>query len=624
MRNFRHIAFVIAAVILSLNYAQSSIMSSALLPVYFKDMDGVSNGEQWRRLAFKIYNNSEKDVDISQIKFKYTIQENRRDLTAAVWYYSVHSGDRSNQGGNTNEINACFNYQSARKNLCDLVLYFKPRIIPKNGVAEFQIGIRNSTYSSVNETNDPSYILCTDYVDNSKVSLEIITDENRDSDEDGVPDVAETAIGQNPFSADESQFVLHQSKWTSSGTQTDTVVYTSPYNTEIKAFLPAGSNNGSSLPVMVINKLGNPGAVLSRGDKPLYSIRVHSNLRTGISIVYPLFVPPQHNLQGYESSACYSIYFKPTGDSTWQKVAVDSLVNGAVYFKSSLLAGDYIVTYNPDRVVYVNEMIVGGDGTSWQKAYSDLQQAITKANQILAGTSSDVCVDIFVAKGIYHPSRTGDRTAFFNIPGRVHLYGGFAGDGTQHRDWTINKTVLSGDLDDDGLDDDDSYHVLEHIRPNEGMMKIATILDGFSIEGGNANKNPPAYSGENDGAGLYIWDGYGGLKMTIKNCVFKNNSSLGTGGGIYVYNNSFYGYLFICDCLFENNKAAQGAGLALPVDNVNNGGAVKTYLQNCTFSNNRCIDGGLYLDDNNQLSRTKGGALFLSGWNTVQASIRTH
>lgn len=95
-------------------------------------------------------------------------------------------------------------------------------------------------------------------------------------------------------------------------------------------------------------------------------------------------------------------------------------------------------------VWHVNLSATGaGTGVSWADAFIDLQDALADAQ------SGD---EIWVAAGIYKPDRgTGDRSLSFEVPCGVGVYGGFAGWEAlrDQRDGNHNKSILSGDLNDD-------------------------------------------------------------------------------------------------------------------------------------------------------------------------------
>ena len=78
----------------------------------------------------------------------------------------------------------------------------------------------------------------------------------------------------------------------------------------------------------------------------------------------------------------------------------------------------------PSATWYVNASATGSNnGTSWANAYTDLQSALVNKAQ-----SGD---QVWVEQGTYKPTSGTDRTASFNIPDGVAVYGGFAGTETQ-------------------------------------------------------------------------------------------------------------------------------------------------------------------------------------------------
>ena len=183
----------------------------------------------------------------------------------------------------------------------------------------------------------------------------------------------------------------------------------------------------------------------------------------------------------------------------------------------------------------------GGDGSGWDTALGDLQDALAAA--ICARGTVE---EIWVTAGSYFPDRgTGNRSATFELASGVAVYGGFAGweISRSQRDPVNNPTILSGDIGTPLVDVDNSYHVVTATGTN-----ASAVLDGFTITGGLADGSPP---GEDRGAGIY-------------------NAS---GGPT------------IRDCVIEGNKASQGAG-------VYNSGAASPTFRNCAFIANYAIPPG--------------------------------
>jgi predicted outer membrane repeat protein len=229
-------------------------------------------------------------------------------------------------------------------------------------------------------------------------------------------------------------------------------------------------------------------------------------------------------------------------------------------------------------VIYVNDDAPGPihNGKTWDKAFTSLQDALDAAQ------TDD---NIWVAKGTYKPEKLFDpnepRSACFSLINHVSVYGGFAGTENpasfdlDDRDFELNETILTGDLNGNGRDPNDSYHVFYH--PEGTNLDPNAILDGFTITGGNADVYNP-YSGtpHDDGAGIYNYQS----SPTIKNCTFINNSSDLYGGGIY----NEYGQPIIDNCFFYDNHAGAGGGIKNLFSNA--------IITNCIFSENSAIGGG--------------------------------
>ena len=224
---------------------------------------------------------------------------------------------------------------------------------------------------------------------------------------------------------------------------------------------------------------------------------------------------------------------------------------------------------------YVDDDIAApGAGTSWGVAFAKLQDALA------AASSGDM---ILVAEGTYFPDEGGsstndDRNATFQLIDGVEIFGGFPDGGGASRNLANNRTILSGDIDGNDVDDPaggNSYTVVT----GSGTTSTA-VLDGFYITAGLADAgSPDAFDGPTRaGAGNYNKGG----SPTIRNCVFANNLA-GFGGGVFnVSNFSPFSSSSpsLINCLFSGNKATFfGGGL-------NNREGCAPTVVNCTFSAN--------------------------------------
>lgn len=247
----------------------------------------------------------------------------------------------------------------------------------------------------------------------------------------------------------------------------------------------------------------------------------------------------------------------------------------------------------------------GGDGATWARAFAKLQDALS-----VAATCSNV-TQIWVAKGTYYPDEgsgktANDRNASFTLKSGLAIYGGFAGGETALADraWKTNLTILSGEIQQNGDNSDNSFHVVY----SDGVSNTA-VLDGFTITGGNANDED--FHGE--GGGLL---NVNASSPTVVHCSFVLNAAIGNGGGVmnrdvtgshsnkavfiscrFVQNsagnggamNNAISFPTLTNCLFYNNSARGGGA-------VQNGSSSPT-LTNCTFSGNTASGGGGALDN---------------------------
>lgn len=249
------------------------------------------------------------------------------------------------------------------------------------------------------------------------------------------------------------------------------------------------------------------------------------------------------------------------------------------------LAGVMLAGTATANIIYVDVNVVGGndDGSHWQHAYTNLQAALN------AAVSGD---QVWAAEGTYYGE--------YAIKAGTALYGGFTnGMGAlAERDWTAHPTILSGDIDRDGLDVDNHDRIL--------TMNGNTVADGVTVEQGYST----VYA-----AGVFVGTKTG---VEIRHCTIHDHYSSGSyGAAIYMVSSS----VTIEDCTIANNTGKNGMGVYLRTGGVldisgtvfrgnrallesaqDNGGAIylwgpsTTTIEDCTFADNhaRYMGGAIY------------------------------
>lgn len=217
-----------------------------------------------------------------------------------------------------------------------------------------------------------------------------------------------------------------------------------------------------------------------------------------------------------------------------------------------------------------------GDGSTWELAFRDLQDALRIARSLF-GTQ----MEIWVAKGTYLPdSGSGLRTDSFEISDGVKLYGGFLGTRSDiylggetdlsQRDFRTHETILSGDI--AGAN---SYHVI--IAYGVGSE---TLIDGFTIRDGLTMMVDDERGW---GAGMYISQS----DLLISNCRFTSNMAY-KGAGLFCDVGSLPK---VVNCFFHSNWAQYSGAGAFNKQNSNG-----QYI-NCVFSGNRADQTGAAMNN---------------------------
>lgn len=250
-------------------------------------------------------------------------------------------------------------------------------------------------------------------------------------------------------------------------------------------------------------------------------------------------------------------------------------------------------------VYYAAPKAVGaGDCSAWADACS-LQTALAAAA---------APAEIWVKEGVHRPTeQAGDVWAHFSLHSGVEIYGGFAGVETarDQRDWKLNLTILSGDIDGNDENEDGNFIIEDtdeiiganskHVVTGFGVDSTA-VLDGFVVTAGMdaggggagiylANYSYPVLRNLLI-SGNYAFSGGGLLTESsgpsIQNTRFQYNVALYRGGGVYDWGNL---NTTIVNCEFVGNVSLTQHGAALMTGYSKSSGGVLR-ITNTLFSQN--------------------------------------
>lgn len=291
------------------------------------------------------------------------------------------------------------------------------------------------------------------------------------------------------------------------------------------------------------------------------------------------------------------------------------------YFCSLLVCLTLTCSTFGETIFVKNNALGENDGESWEDAYTELFDALENAEE------GD---QIWVAAGTYYPTGTNDRTISFVLPNGVKVFGGFPNIGNPtltNRAPATFPTILSGDIDKDGTLANNSYTIIYTKDVNKN-----TVLDGFTVTGGNADETVisdfPVLL-ENGGAAWFNEaSSLINSNPTIKNCIFSINHASNRGGAMF-HKAGFgaYANYILEDCVFQDNTAGRNGGAVFNTHS-GTGSECSPIISNTNFINNTAghSGGAIYNEgayfgvvsgsytscnfENNQATSKEGGAIY--------------
>ncbi|MCE1201421.1 MAG: DUF6273 domain-containing protein, partial [Bacteroidia bacterium] len=289
---------------------------------------------------------------------------------------------------------------------------------------------------------------------------------------------------------------------------------------------------------------------------------------------------------------------------------------------SSAVASNVVRVAIVPEHIFITENGAGlMDGSSWANAMpgTAIQEAL----------DNSVCNNvIWVAKGRYVPTTEigggGTRFRSFSMKPGVQLLGGFSGNedplsfDISTRDFETNETILDGDINgDDEVTGEDTNFTLNNYGDNTHRVVLfrddlvftnSTIIDGFTIRGGNSNI--PLVGGA-----IHI----DRASPLLRNLVIKESTAHSDDGAVRVLGGS----PVFENCLFTrnlHNMVIQSRNWGVPSALISN-----VTINNSTFRQNKSNSGGaiylrnfakLQMDncllEQNEATGHEGGAIFIN------------
>jgi predicted outer membrane repeat protein len=216
----------------------------------------------------------------------------------------------------------------------------------------------------------------------------------------------------------------------------------------------------------------------------------------------------------------------------------------------------------------------GGDGTSWRSAVNRVPAAHEAAAARIDPLTKIARCEVWLTEGTYHATDGADPAATIQLRSGVDVYGGFAGSERLPEERVLDgsATVLSGDIGEEGVVEDNSRHVVT--SANGAALNRLTIASGYAPLALGARE------ADSRGAGIYAET----VEVRLRDVTLRDNTAK-AGAALYAHGSR----VSFENVVFEENTASDRAPVYIDQSEIDASGL--------TVSNNRSREwlGGLYL-----------------------------
>ena len=271
----------------------------------------------------------------------------------------------------------------------------------------------------------------------------------------------------------------------------------------------------------------------------------------------PIFVNNNNNFRLQAGSPAID-----EGNST-MATSMDLDGNSRIYGDDiDIGAYEYLICPSNNNIYVDQSASQLGDGGSWSDSHIDLTMALSQACDCHNKPT------IHIAEGTYIPNRlmTGvpggitdqRRDNTFLINKDIKMIGGYPAGGSSSPNHLINKTILSGDIFRNDIDNDsvflnteeNSYHIMQMLD-----LSDSSAFSGIVWQAGNADGTNLRSAG-----GAILMNSTNFIfKPQFEDCTFQYNFSRINGGAIRVQSGFSMSALFKA-CLFYRNQSANSGG----------------------------------------------------------------